>query len=72
MKLYNACKKYGRKAAAVGTGVMALSYEALAALPVGVTTDIATAKTDGTDLAWLLVGLAVGLGILFMLKRKGG
>lgn len=46
--------------------------QAYAAIPADVTTAIDGAKTDGSSLAWSLVGLAVVVGVIFFLKRKAG
>lgn len=68
----NAAKRYSMAAAAVAAGLFATIQQALAAIPADVTTAIDGAKTDGSSLAWSLVGLAVVVGVIFFLKRKAG
>lgn len=41
-----------------------------AALPADVAAAIATAKTDGQELGYALLGMAVVVGVIFWLKRK--
>lgn len=55
-----------------GVLVALAPMSAFAALPAGVTTAITDATSDGSDLAWALLGLAVAVGVLFWLKRKAG
>lgn len=45
---------------------------AYAAVPATVTDAIDGAITDGSSLAWALVGLSVVVGVIFFLKRKAG
>lgn len=50
--------------------VLVLPMAAFAALPAGVSTAIGTATTDGTDLGYQLLTMAVVVGTIFWLKRK--
>lgn len=68
--LRNTCKKYGQKAAAVGTGALVLAHQAHAALPAEVETAISDAKADGLAVA---VGFLVAIIAIsaIMLSRRG-
>lgn len=55
-------------ATSIGFGIT----QAFAALPASVATDVTAAKADGLELAYLLLGMAVGVGIVLWLKRKAG
>jgi hypothetical protein len=70
MKPFNQAKKYGRKVAQVATGLAVTTGTAMAALPAGVGTAITEGTTDGKDLAYQLLGLAVAVGVILWLKRK--
>jgi hypothetical protein len=63
----NQAIKYGKRAIA-STAVLATS--AFAALPEGIATSVSTAQADGVELGYLLLGMAVVVGVVFWLKRK--
>lgn len=59
MKVREFVKKYSKKGALVGAISVACTAPAFAALDAGVTTAIATAKTDIGEAQTLIIGLAV-------------
>lgn len=61
-------KWVGGLAASIGFGIT----QAFAALPASVATDVTAAKADGSELGYLLLGMAVAVGIILWLKRKAG
>jgi len=65
MKNRNVFIKYG-----FGASLMALAGSAAAALPEEIGTAVATAQADGQELGYLLLGMAVVVGVIFWLKRK--
>ncbi len=50
--------------------LMGFVNQALAALPTEIGTAVATAQADGQELGYLLLGMAVVVGVIFWLKRK--
>lgn len=61
-----------KKFAAIGTGLAVMANNALAAVPVEVTTAITDATTDGKTIGYALLGFAVAVGVIFYLKRRAG
>lgn len=57
--------KYG-----LGATLFGLAGSAAAALPTEIGTAVATAQADGQELGYLLLGMAVVVGVIFWLKRK--
>lgn len=62
-------QKYGMKSAIATFGMLAVN-SAMAALPASIGTAVSDATADGVELGWLMVGLAVVVGVIFYLKRK--
>ncbi|GAB7562830.1 hypothetical protein LG202_08690 [Methylobacillus methanolivorans] len=55
----------------IGSVVVALApMSAFAALPENIGTSVAAAQADGQELGYLLLGMAVVVGVVFWLKRK--
>jgi hypothetical protein len=54
----------------VASALFVTAQSAMAALPADVTAAVAAAKTDGTELGYALLGMAVVVGVIFWLKRK--
>lgn len=70
MKMMNQIKRYATSAkVAVGTGLMATAVTANAALPESVKTAIETAKGDGLEAGWIVVGVAATLFVIKVVKR---
>ncbi|HEY9746564.1 MAG TPA: major capsid protein [Oculatellaceae cyanobacterium] len=67
MENRNTVAKYG-----IGAGLMTLAGSAAAALPTEIGTAIQTAQADGQELGYLLLGMAVVVGVIFWLKRRAG
>lgn len=57
-------------AGAVVAVVATTSLNAMAELPAAVGTAVTTAQTDGQELGYLMLGMAVVVGVVFWLKRK--
>lgn len=53
-----------------GFALVASPMSAFAALPESIGTSVAAAQADGTELGYLLLGMAVVVGVVFWLKRK--
>lgn len=51
-------------------GFFGFVQASFAALPAAVPAAIAEAQTDGVELAGLLLGMAVAVGVILWLKRK--
>lgn len=60
----------GKVVGIVSAGAAMVSSAANAALPADVTAAVTAAKTDGTELGYALLGMAVVVGVIFWLKRK--
>lgn len=69
MKLMNTCRKYGVKLAAVAAAPLALAGNAYAALPENAKTSIESAKADGMEAGWLVVGVFAALFVFAIVKR---
>lgn len=69
MKYYNACKKYGRKAAATGTGLVVMTGNAMAAVPAEVTTALGDAKTDTLAVAGLSLVIIIAVAAFKYMRR---
>ena len=69
MKLMNNCRKYGAKLAVVAASPLALATSAYAALPEGAKTGIESAKSDGFEAGWLVVGVFAALFVIAIVKR---
>lgn len=69
MKIMNACRKYGAKLAVVAAAPLALAANAYAALPEGAKTAIESAKADGMEAGWLVVGVSAALFVFAIVKR---
>ena len=69
MKIMNACRKYGVKLAVVAAAPLALAANAYAALPEGAKTAIESAKADGMEAGWLVVGVSAALFVFAIVKR---
>jgi hypothetical protein len=54
----------------VASALFLTAQSAMAALPADVTAAVTAAKTDGTELGYALLGMAVVVGVIFWLKRK--
>jgi hypothetical protein len=54
----------------VASALFVTAQQAMAALPADVTAAVTAAKTDGTELGYALLGMAVVVGVIFWLKRK--
>ena len=59
-----------KQLAAIGASALALSHNAMAAVPVAVSTAIGDAGTDGATVAGLVLIAVVGI-FAFVLMRKG-
>lgn len=71
-RVHNVIDNASGKVIGVVGGLVASTGSAYAAVPATVTDAIDGAITDGSSLAWALVGLAVVVGVIFFLKRKAG
>lgn len=69
MKIMNIGRKYGAKAAFVVAAPLALVTQAYAALPEGPKTAIDSAKADGLEAGWLVVGVFAALFVIAIVKR---
>lgn len=69
MKLMNTCRKYGAKLAVVAAAPLALAGNAYAALPENAKTAIESAKADGMEAGWLVVGVFAALFVFAIVKR---
>lgn len=69
MKIMNACRKYGAKLAVVAAAPLALAANAYAALPENAKTAIESAKADGMEAGWLVVGVFAALFVFAIVKR---
>jgi hypothetical protein len=69
MKLMNTCRKYGAKLAVVAAAPLALVTQAYAALPEAAKTGIESAKADGLEAGWLVVGVFAALFVIAIVKR---
>lgn len=69
MKIMNACRKYGAKLAVVAAAPLALAANAYAALPENAKTAIESAKADGMEAGWLVVGVSAALFVFAIVKR---
>ncbi|OSI18616.1 hypothetical protein BWD09_02305 [Neisseria dentiae] len=69
MKAMNIARKYGAKAAFFVAAPLALATQAYAALPEAAKTGIETAKSDGLEAGWLVVGVFAALFVISIVKR---
>lgn len=67
--LRNTARKYGSKAAVVGTSAMIAASQAFAALPTDVTTAIGDAKADGLTVAGGFVSAIIVISALLLARR---
>lgn len=68
-KVCDVAKSGGTKALAVGTGALALSGNALAAVPTDVTDALATAKADGTTIAGTVLGVIIAIAVFRYIRK---
>ena len=69
MNVMKFCRKNGAKLAAVAAAPLALSANAYAALPETAKTAIESAKADGMEAGWLVVGVSAALFVFAIVKR---
>lgn len=69
MKIMNTCRKFGAKLAVVAAAPLALAANAYAALPENAKTAIESAKADGMEAGWLVVGVFAALFVFAIVKR---
>ncbi|QXP85486.1 major capsid protein [Methylococcus sp. Mc7] len=62
-------KSTGAKAAAAGTGALALSGNALAAVPTDVTDALTAAKADGTTIAGTVLGVIIAIAVFRYIRK---
>jgi hypothetical protein len=67
--LRNTARKYGSKAAVVGTSAMITVSQAMAALPTEVTTAISDAKADGLSVAGGFLAAIIVISALLVARR---
>lgn len=68
MKAMNIAKRYGAKMAAFG-GVMALPAMAMAALPDTVKNALDSAKADGLEAGWLVIGVLAAIFVIGLIRK---
>lgn len=76
MKMMNVIKRYAPKCSlkkyanlGVGGGLMMTAMSTYAALPESAKTSIESAKTDGLEAGWLVVGVFAALFVIKIVKR---
>lgn len=69
MKFMNTCRKYGAKLAVVAAAPLALATSAYAALPDDAKSAVQSAKADGLEAGWLVVGVFAALFVIAIVKR---
>lgn len=71
MKRMNVIKKYapGVSKATLAGSLMMLGTAAHAALPQSITSVFDSAKADGLEAGWLVVGVSAALFVIFIVKR---
>lgn len=68
MKAMQVTKRYGAKLAAVG-GFMTLPAMAFAALPQSVKDALDSAKADGLEAGWLVVGVLAAIFVIGLIRK---
>lgn len=69
MKFINTCRKYGAKLAVVTAAPLALAAHANAALPEAAKTALESAKADGMEAGWIVVGVFAALFVFAIVKK---
>lgn len=69
MKIMNTCRKYGAKLAVVAAAPLALAAHANAALPEAAKTALESAKADGMEAGWIVVGVFAALFVFAIVKK---
>lgn len=69
MKVMNACRKFGAKLAVVAAAPLALAAHANAALPESAKTALESAKADGMEAGWIVVGVFAALFVFAIVKK---
>ena len=69
MNIMNACRKYGAKLAVVAAAPLALAAHANAALPEAAKTALESAKADGMEAGWIVVGVFAALFVFAIVKK---
>ena len=65
----NTCRKYGAKLAVVAAAPLALAAHANAALPEVAKTSLESAKADGMEAGWIVVGVFAALFVFSIVKK---
>lgn len=69
MKLLNQARKFGNKVVLIGTGLVASTGTALAAVPVDVTTALTDAKADSLTVAGLALVIIIAIAAFKYMRR---
>ena len=69
MNIMNTCRKYGAKLAVVTAAPLALAAHANAALPEVAKNALESAKADGMEAGWIVVGVFAALFVFSIVKK---
>lgn len=69
MKARNIVRKFGSKAAAVGTLAMGSAMSVYAEVPADVTAAIDQGKSDSTTLGYAALGVIIGIAVIKWMRR---
>ncbi|MCQ9327743.1 major capsid protein [Neisseria dentiae] len=69
MKNINVLKKRGSKVVLLAAAPLAFAAQAYAAIPETAKTSIESAKTDGLELGWIVVGVFASIFVISIAKR---
>lgn len=69
MKILNACRKFGAKAALLPAVTLALATQAYAEVPESVKTELQGAKGDVTEVGGIILGVFVTIFVLMIIRR---
>lgn len=69
MKMMNACRKYGAKLAVAAAAPFAFATQAYAQIPESAKQALDSAKNDGMEAGWIVIGVFAAIFVFAIVKK---